>query len=237
MRKARSNWLSGVVTWVLVALLCLSSSHAATINVPADQPTIQAGIDASVAWDTVLVYPGSYVEKLTYPTHPVIVKSKFGPDSTFILPSIVSVLVMTSGGVSTDSGSELSGFTFENITIIGQQPNGASINLIQIGGTFAGDAVGFFEIKENKFINCNVEEIIRGGQKARVRITRNLFKNCGPSFPIVVQESGCIVTNNTIDSCARGVIASGINSIVANNIVFSYSPWSSNSLQQTTGGL
>src|SRR4051812_23790625 len=35
---------------------------AATINVPADQPTIQAAINAATAGDTIKVYPGIYSE-------------------------------------------------------------------------------------------------------------------------------------------------------------------------------
>jgi len=36
------------------------------INVPADQPTIQAGINVSVNSDTVLVQPGTYVENINF---------------------------------------------------------------------------------------------------------------------------------------------------------------------------
>jgi hypothetical protein len=43
-------------------------ASAATINVPADQPTIQAGINAALAGDVVLVAPGSYNEALTIPS-------------------------------------------------------------------------------------------------------------------------------------------------------------------------
>jgi hypothetical protein len=47
-----------IVICVLFAEICL----ATTIHVPADQPTIQAGIDSAVAGDTVLVTCNLYIE-------------------------------------------------------------------------------------------------------------------------------------------------------------------------------
>jgi hypothetical protein len=37
-------------------------AHATNIRIPGDQPTIQAGLDAAVAGDTVLVGCGTYYE-------------------------------------------------------------------------------------------------------------------------------------------------------------------------------
>lgn len=69
------------------ALLALAPSLASaqkTIRVPADQPTIQAAIDAASTGDTVLVSPGTYYENLTVNRKEVTLKSTDGADKTII---------------------------------------------------------------------------------------------------------------------------------------------------------
>ena len=50
--------------FVVTLLLSAAVAHATIINVPADQPTIQDGVNASVNNDTVLVAPGVYYENV-----------------------------------------------------------------------------------------------------------------------------------------------------------------------------
>ena len=54
------------IYFILVFFVLSSFLSAAIINVPADQSTIQAGIDASTNGDTVLVQPGTYVENINF---------------------------------------------------------------------------------------------------------------------------------------------------------------------------
>ena len=94
---------------------------ATIINVPDDQPTIQAGIDVSVDGDTVLVQPGTYVENINFDGKNITVASLFltNQDTTYISQTIIngsqpsnpdsaSVVTFCSGE---DSTAVLIGFT------------------------------------------------------------------------------------------------------------------------------
>ena len=62
-------------------------SMAATIHVPADQMTIQAGMDVAGNADTVMVAAGTYVENIDFKGRQVVVISVDGPNVTTIRAS------------------------------------------------------------------------------------------------------------------------------------------------------
>src|SRR5438132_13793840 len=70
----------------LLALFMLPTSLRAqqTLHVPADQPTIQAAINAASNGDTVLVSPGIYVENINFNGKAITVTSSGGPSVTII---------------------------------------------------------------------------------------------------------------------------------------------------------
>jgi hypothetical protein len=69
----------------LVLLSAVSLCVAGVIRVPSQQPTIQAGLNAANTEDTVLVAPGFYSERITWPGRDgIVLLSEKGADSTAI---------------------------------------------------------------------------------------------------------------------------------------------------------
>ncbi|MBI5267058.1 MAG: hypothetical protein HY851_07485, partial [candidate division Zixibacteria bacterium] len=117
--------------WCGLSALALTAG-AATIHVPADQPTIQAGIDAAVSGDTVLVADGTYKgvgnRNITFNGKAIVVRSENGSAATIVdVDSTKNRGFIFSGGE--DTMSVLDGFTITRAiadTGAGVLVNGAS---------------------------------------------------------------------------------------------------------------
>ena len=100
-------------------ILCSSLVFANIINVPANQPTIQAGINAAFNGDIVLVQPGNYVENINYNGKLITVASLFFTTQNTSYISSTTINGNFSGSVVTFNHFEnpnavLCGFTIKN---------------------------------------------------------------------------------------------------------------------------
>ncbi len=63
------------VLFIAPGFIFTFEARATVINVPDDQPTIQAGIEASASGDTVLVQPDTYLENIDFNGKNIVVGS------------------------------------------------------------------------------------------------------------------------------------------------------------------
>ena len=96
-----------------VVILSCSMLHAATIHVPTDQPTIQAGIDAASERDTVLVASGTYIENIDFGGKQIVVTSSSSAELTTIQAADQNKATVSFTSYE-PKGTEISGFTISD---------------------------------------------------------------------------------------------------------------------------
>jgi hypothetical protein len=118
-----------LVSSIALIMLAYGLCWPTIINIPADYPTIQQGIDASADGDTVLVQPGTYVENINFNGHNIMLGSLFlmTGDTSYIVQTVI------------DGDSAGSVVTFENL-----ENNAAVICGYTIQNGFARFGGGFY---------------------------------------------------------------------------------------------
>jgi len=227
------------------AALFAASALAGTIHVPANQPTIQAGINAAVNGDVVLVADGTYYENISFKGKAITVASHFltDGDTTHINNTIIngsqpshadsgSGVYFVSGE---DTTSVLQGFTItggtgtEFITVV----DGIQYKHKAGGGIFCYNSGA--RVRSNKIINNAVaspDRIVIGGGLAAMPT--------GSAAYAIIQDN--LITHNTLTASADFVAGGGLalwfdGKLINNQISYNSVVQNSADQQACSGGV
>ncbi|MCB9899451.1 MAG: right-handed parallel beta-helix repeat-containing protein [Planctomycetes bacterium] len=195
------NGAASSVRWIVLVLGMAAPGVRAQLLVPAQYPTIQAAIDAASPGDTVLVGPGTYLERIDFLGKDVVLQSSDGPEVT-ILDGDTG---LGSGSVVTFANGETQAAVLSGFTVRGGHQGGP-----------AGDGGGVLCLGASpsllgNIIRDNVAE--RGGAicclSASPRIEGNaLLANWsavddgGGGGTIWCEDSAALILHNTIEGNA-----------------------------------
>lgn len=126
----------------LFTLLLAPVADADTIQVPLDQPTIQAAVITAADGDTVLVSAGTYVENIDLLGKAITLTSVDGPESTTIDGDMAGPVLTISAapiGLAPGDGDTV---VIEGFTITGgQAENGGGISVTSAAALITGNVI------------------------------------------------------------------------------------------------
>ena len=215
----------------VLPLLLFSFLFAATINVPADSSTIQAGINGASNGDTVLVAAGTYVENINYNGKNIVVGSFYltTQDTSYISSTIIdgdnsgSIVVFES---FEDSTAVLNGFTFQDIIFdSGDEPQ-TIININESSPKIINNRF------DNFYLFQSVESAVIYCENSNSLIMNNEFTNgsLGNGYVlggyILSKNSNLTIKNNRIENGYVGfaepsgyIVSVNSENIIESNII------------------
>ncbi len=236
---------------IIYVLLTISSLTASIINVPGEQPTIQAGLDSAQSADTVLVAAGLYMENIIWPGINGIKLLGAGENESIIDGNQSGSVIRFDEEWTTDidSTTVIAGFTIQNGNSedTGYPDNGGGIACVyadptlvnlKILGNNGGHGGGIYcfsstAIIENILVSGNSAS--RGGgifcfqnsnsRLKNVTITDNTAENNGGGlvcdYSSNPQVITCIISSNSSEAYGGGVSVLGGSWLTLINTVIS----------------
>jgi len=179
----------GIVTLPVIGV------NATIINIPADYPTIQEGINHGDDGDTVLVQPDTYYENLNFNGHNVVLASLFltTGDTSFVSSTIIdghqSASVITFS-TAEDSTAQVIGFKIQN----GHAYDGGGIYCLYSNSTISANT-----------ISGNSADLFGGGiycDDSSPTISNNTISGNSAAFGggIFYWDSSPTINNNSIST-------------------------------------
>ena len=199
-----ANRLSALSNAGVAGLACLipSLGLAATIQVPGNQPTIQAGINAAAAGDTVLVACGTYLEHAINMRSGVTVKSQTGSADCVIVDGQRLDLVFKYNNVS---NSTMIGLTIQGGGRPSFPPSAGGNGIQALSSDFS---LANCRIYDNRAINTHgggLECYDSSPTLTNCVIEGNTVRDTGPGGGNVESASGggihCVLCNLVMSQC------------------------------------